>query len=196
MRNINMQAAKSVAVEAGGSATVKAVKSVWHKEKIDGKKIAQELVQENLDKALKSVVNEGLKRLCQQEIVQALTKGQASQVLKLNLASIAVDSIKTTSKVATGKLSATEGVCTIAHHACSTVLTTKLSSMGTAWGMALGAPLGPVGMAAGGLVGGTVASYAGSKALSKGILAASKVKAKLASSSISLSLSLVARKEL
>ena len=89
-----------------------------------------------------------------------------------NIAFVAIENVKVLGKVATGELTAKEGLDAMEQTTASCVAGIATSTKGAAIGATIGSVLGPVGTAVGGFIGGTIGYMAGSKvaqAIVKGV---------------------------
>lgn len=147
-----------VAVGAGMDILGKVVQG----EKVDAGDVAKTALETGADFGVKTAVAGALKVAAEKEVLRVIPKGTPAGTLA-NIAFIAVEDAKIVGKIASGKLSAREGIDKMQQKTVACVAGIATSVKGAAVGAAIGTVLGPVGNVIGGFLGGAVGYACGSK---------------------------------
>lgn len=150
---------QGAAVGAGMAIATK----VWNGEPVDGEEVIQTAIESGADFGIKTATAGALKAASEKGIIKILPKGTKGSTYA-NIAFVAIENVKILGKVATGDLTAKEGVDMMQQTTGSCVAGIAASTKGTAIGASIGSVLGPVGTAVGGFIGGTLGYMVGSKA--------------------------------
>lgn len=103
-----------------------------------------------------------MKAVSEKEILKVIPKGTKGSTFA-NIAFVAIENVKVLGKVATGELTAKEGIDAMQQTTGACVAGLAASAKGTAIGDSIGSVLGPVVTAVGGFIGSTIGYMAGSK---------------------------------
>ena len=114
------------------------------------------------DFGVKTATAGALKAASEKGILKVIPKGTKGGTFA-NIAFVAIENVKVLGKVATGELTAKEGLDAMEQTTASCVAGIATSTKGAAIGATIGSVLGPVGTAVGGFIGGTIGYMAGSK---------------------------------
>lgn len=151
--------------------------SVVKGEKINSDEIIETALVSGADCGVKAAVSGALIVASEKSIISAIPKGTSANVIS-NIAFIAVENAKVAGKVASGELTAKEGISRMIDVTVSAVTGMAASFVASAEiGVAVGLVLGPIAGVVTGFVAGTVGYIAGSKvgqAISKGMKAIGK----------------------
>ena len=137
-------------------------KKVWDGEPVDGEEVIDTAISSGTDFGVKAATAAALKTASEKNILKAIPKKVPGSVYA-NIAFIAVENVKTLGKVATGELTATEGLSKMGETTAASIAGIATSTKVATIGATIGTVLGPVGTAVGGFVGGTVGYIVGSK---------------------------------
>lgn len=149
---------QGAAVGAGMAIATK----VWNGEPIDGEEVVETAIVSGADFGVKAATAGALKAASEKGILKIIPKGTKGSTFA-NIAFVAIENVKVLGKVATGELTAKEGLDVMEQTTASCVAGIAASTKGAAIGAAIGSVLGPVGTAVGGFIGGTIGYMAGSK---------------------------------
>jgi len=149
---------QGAAVGAGMTIATK----VWNGEPIDGEEVVETAIVSCADFGINTATAGALKVASEKGILKVIPKGTKGSTFA-NIAFVAVENVKVLGKVATGELTAKEGIDVMQQTTGACVAGIAASAKGTAIGATIGSVLGPVGAAVGGFIGGTVGYMAGSK---------------------------------
>ena len=158
---------QGAAVGAGMAIATK----VWNGEPVDGKEVIETAIVSGADFGVKTATAGALKAASEKGILKVIPKGTKGGTFA-NIAFVAIENVKVLGKVATGELTAKEGLDAMEQTTASCVAGIATSTKGAAIGATIGSVLGPVGTAVGGFIGGTIGYMAGSKvaqAIVKGV---------------------------
>jgi hypothetical protein len=134
----------------------------WNGEKIEGEELVETALVSGADLGVKTAAAGALKVCVEKDMIAALPKGTPASTIT-DIAHIAIENVKIIGKVATGKLTAREGLEKMEQTTVAAVSGIVACANGTEIGAAVGTVLGPIGTAVGGFIGGTVGYMAGSK---------------------------------
>ncbi|MCI7087795.1 MAG: hypothetical protein MR954_08250 [Lachnobacterium sp.] len=149
---------QGAAVGAGMAIATK----VWNGETIDGEEVVETAIVSGADFGVKTATAGALKAASEKGILKVIPKGTKGSTFA-NIAFVAIENVKVLGKVATGELTAKEGIDAMQQTTGACVAGLAASAKGTAIGASIGSVLGPVGTAVGGFIGGTIGYMAGSK---------------------------------
>lgn len=145
-------------------------------EPVDGEEVIETAVVSGADTGVKAAAAGALKTASEKGVLSVLPKGTPGTTFA-NIAFVAVENLKVAGKVASGELTAREGLDKMGETTVSCVAGISASAKGSAVGAAVGSVLGLPGQVVGGLVGGAVGYVAGSKVgqvIAKGVQAVGK----------------------
>ena len=174
---IGKQAGYSCLQGAAVGAGISIASKVWRGEPIDGEEVLETAIVSGADFGVKTATAGALKVASEKEILKAIPKGTKGSTFA-NIAFVAIENVKVLGKVATGELTAREGIDTMQQTTGSCIAGIATSTKGAAIGATVGSVLGPVGTTVGGFVGGTVGYMAGSKVGQAVVRGAQKVRDK------------------
>lgn len=149
---------QGAAVGAGMAIATK----VWNGEPIDREEVVETAIVSGADFGIKTATAGALKVASEKGILKVIPKGTKGSTFA-NIAFVAIENVKVLGKVATGELTAKEGIDAMQQTTGACVAGLAASAKGTAIGATIGSVLGPVGTAVGGFIGGTIGYMAGSK---------------------------------
>lgn len=149
---------QGAAVGAGMAIATK----VWNGEPIDGEEVVETAIISGADFGVKTATAGAMKAASEKGILKVIPKGTKGSTFA-NIAFVAIENVKVLGKVATGELTAKEGIDAMQQTTGACVAGLAASAKGTAIGASIGSVLGPVGTVAGGFIGGTIGYMAGSK---------------------------------
>ena len=149
---------QGAAVGAGMAIATK----VWNGEPIDGEEVIETAIVSGADFGIKTATAGALKAASENDILKVIPKGTKGSTFA-NIAFVGIENVKVLGKVATGELTAKEGLYVMEQTTASCVAGIAISTKGAAIGASIGSVLGPVGTAVGGFIGGTIGYMAGSK---------------------------------
>ena len=135
---------------------------VWDGEEIKGEEVVETALKSGADFGVKSAAAGAIKVGVEKDIIKVIPKGTPLSTIS-NIAFVAVENIKVLGKVATGDLTATEGLEKMGQTTVSATAGLVAMGKGAAIGGAVGTFLGPVGTAVGSFIGGSIGYMAGSK---------------------------------
>lgn len=135
---------------------------VWNGEPIDGEEVIETAIVSGADFGVKTATAGALKAASEKGVLKVIPKGTKGSTFA-NIAFVAIENVKVLGKVATGELTAKEGLDAMEQTTVSCVAGITASTKGAAIGATIGSVLGPVGTAVGGFIGGTLGYIAGSK---------------------------------
>ncbi|WP_455103601.1 hypothetical protein [Peptostreptococcus sp.] len=135
---------------------------VWNGESIDGEEVIETAIVSGVDFGVKTATAGALKAASEKGVLKVIPKGTKGSTFA-NIAFVAIENVKVLGKVATGDLTAKEGLDAMEQTTASCVAGIATSIKGTALGAEIGLFLGPVGAVVGGFIGGTIGYVAGSK---------------------------------
>lgn len=164
---------QGAAVGAGMAIATK----VWNGEPIDGEEVVETAIVSGADFGVKTATAGALKAASEKGILKVIPKGTKGSTFA-NIAFVAVENVKVLGKVATGELTAKEGLDKMEQTTAACVAGIATSTKGAAIGAAVGSVLGPVGAAVGGFIGGTIGYMAGSKVAETVVKGVQKVRDK------------------
>lgn len=164
---------QGAAVGAGMAIATK----VWNGEPIDGEEVVETAIVSGADFGVKTATAGALKAASEKGILKAIPKGTKGSTFA-NIAFVAIENVKVLGKVATGELTAKEGLDAMEQTTASCVAGIAASTKGAAIGATIGSVLGPVGTAVGGFIGGTIGYMAGSKVAQTVVKGVQKVRDK------------------
>lgn len=159
---IGKQAGQAALMGAAVGVGFDVAQKVWNGEKIDSDEIVENAIVSGADFGIKAAGAGAIKVGVEKGIIKAIPKGTPAGTIA-NIVHVAVENVKVIGKMASGQLSAGEGVEKMEQVTVSTVSGIAMSTKGAIAGAHLGTVLGPVGTAVGGFVGGTIGYMAGSK---------------------------------
>lgn len=134
----------------------------WNGEDIKGEEVVEKAIVTGADFGVKAATAGALKVGVEKGIITIIPKGTPASTLA-NIAYVAIENVKIIKKIATGELTAKEGVNKLEQVTVATVAGLVAMGEGTKLGAAIGSIFGPVGTVVGGFIGGTVGYMAGSK---------------------------------
>lgn len=164
---------QGAAVSAGMAIATKA----WNGESIDGEEVIENAIVSGADFGVKTATAGALKVASEKGVLKVIPKGTKGSTFA-NIAFVAVENVKFLGKVATGELTAKEGLDAMEQTTASCIAGIAVSTKEAAIGATIGSVLGPVGTAVGGFIGGTLGYMAGSKVAQTIIKGAQKVRDK------------------
>lgn len=164
---------QGAAVGAGMAIATK----VWNGEPIDGEEVVETAIVSGADFGVKTATAGALKAASEKGILKVIPKGTKGSTFA-NIAFVAIENVKVLGKVATGELTAKEGLDAMEQTTASCVAGIAASTKGAAIGATIGSVLGPVGTAVGGFIGGTIGYMAGSKVAQTVVKGVQKVRDK------------------
>lgn len=135
---------------------------VWNGEPIDGEEVIETAIVSGADFGVKTATAGALKAASEKGVLKVIPKGTKGSTFA-NIAFVAIENVKVLGRVATGELTAKEGLDAMEQTTASCVAGIAVSTKGAAIGATIGSVLGPVGTAVGGFIGGTIGYIAGSK---------------------------------
>lgn len=135
---------------------------VCNGEKIDGEEVVETAIVSGVDFGVKTATAGTLKVASEKGILKVIPKGTKGSTFA-NIAFVAVENVKVLGKVATGELTAKEGLYKMEQTTAACVAGIATSTNVAAIGLTIGFVLGPVGAAVGGFIGSTIGYMAGSK---------------------------------
>lgn len=157
-RQVGIATVQGIAIGTG----MNIVEKICNGDEIDGEEVVKTALTSGADFGVKTAVAGALKVASEKEIIKAIPKGTSANTLT-NIAFVAIENVKIIGKVASGELTAKQGLDKMTETTASCVAGIAASAKGAAIGAAVGTVLGPVGAAIGGFVGGTIGYMAGSK---------------------------------
>lgn len=149
---------QGAAVSAGMAIATK----VWNGEPIDGEEVVETAIVSGADFGVKTATAGALKVASEKGVLKIFSKGTKGSTFA-NIAFVAIENVKVLGKVATGELTAKEGLDAMQQTTASCVAGIAASTKGAAIGATIGSVLGPLGTTVGGFIGGTIGYMAGSK---------------------------------
>ena len=164
---------QGAAVGAGMAIATK----VWNGESIDGEEVIETAIVSSADFGVKTATAGALKATSEKGVLKVIPRGTKGSTFA-NIAFVAIENVKVLGKVATGELTAKEGLDAMEQTTVSCVAGIAASTKGAAIGATIGSVLGPVGTAVGGFIGGTLGYMAGSKVAQTIVKGAQKVRDK------------------
>lgn len=164
---------QGAAVGAGMAIATK----VWNGEPIDSEEVVETAIVSGADFGVKTATAGALKAASEKGILKVIPKGTKGSTFA-NIAFVAVENVKVLEKVATGELTAKEGLDKMEQTTAACVAGIATSTKGAVIGATIGSVLGPVGAAVGGFVGGTIGYMAGSKVAETVVKGVQKVRDK------------------
>lgn len=164
---------QGAAVGAGMTIATK----VWNGESIDGEEVVEAAIVSGADFGVKTATAGALKAASEKGVLKVIPKGTKGSTFA-NIAFVAIENVKVLGKVATGELTAKEGLDAMEQTTASCVAGIATSTKGAAIGETIGSVLGPVGTAVGGFIGGTIGYIAGSKVAQTVVKGVQKVRDK------------------
>lgn len=164
---------QGAAVGAGMAIATK----VWNGEPIDGEEVIETAIVSGADFGVKTATAGALKAASEKGVLKVIPKGTKGSTFT-NIAFVAIENVKVLGKVATGELTAKEGLDAMGQTTASCVAGIAASTKGAAIGATIGLVLGPVGYAVGGFIGGTIGYMAGSKVAQTVVKGVQKVRDK------------------
>ena len=164
---------QGAAVGAGMAIATK----VWNGEPIDGEEVIETAIVSGADFGVKTATAGALKAASEKGILKVIPKGTKGSTFA-NIAFVAIENVKVLGKVATGELTAKEGLDAMEQTTASCVAGIAASTKGASIGATIGSVLGPVGTAVGGFIGGTIGYMAGSKVAQTVVKGVQKVRDK------------------
>lgn len=164
---------QGAAIGAGMSIATK----VWNGEPIDGEEVIETAIETGADFGVKTATAGALKAASEKDILKVIPKGTKGSTFA-NIAFVAIENVKVLAKVATGELTAKEGLDAMEQTTASCVAGIAAAAKGAAIGATIGFVLGPVSAAVGGFVGGTIGYMAGSKVAQTVVKGVQKVRDK------------------
>lgn len=164
---------QGAAVGAGMAIATK----VWNGEPIDGEEIVETAIVSGADFGVKTATAGALKAASEKGILKVIPKGTSVNIIA-NIAFVAIENAKVLGKVATGELTAKEGIDVMQQTTAACVAGIATAAKGAAIGATVGSVLGPAGAVFGGFIGGTVGYMAGSKVAQTVVKGAQKVRDK------------------
>ena len=150
---------------------------VWNGEPIDGEEVVEAAIVSGADFGVKTATAGALKAASEKGILKVIPKGTKGSTFA-NIAFVAIENVNVLGKVATGELTAKEGLDAMEQTTASCVAGIAASTKGAAIGATIGSVLGPVGTAVGGFIGGTIGYMAGSKVAQTVVKGVQKVRDK------------------
>lgn len=156
-KQVGYSCLQGAVVGAGMSIATK----VWNGEPIDGEETVETAIASGADFGIKVATAGALKTASEKEIIKAIPKGTKGSTFA-NIAFVAVENVKVLGKVATGELTAKEGLDAMEQTTGACVAGLAAATQGATIGSAIGSVFGPAGIAVGGFVGGTLGYMAGS----------------------------------
>ena len=135
---------------------------VWDGEEIKGEEVVETALKSGADFGLKSAAAGAIKVGVEKDIIKVIPKGTPLSTIS-NIAFVTVENVKVIGKVATGELTASEGLEKMGQTTVSATAGLMAMGKGAAIGASVGTVLGPVGIAVGGFIGGSIGYMAGSK---------------------------------
>lgn len=159
---IGKQAGQAAVMGAAIGVGVDIAQKVWNGEEIDGEELVETAITTGTDIGVKAAAAGALKVGVEKGIVMAIPKGTPASTIT-NIVHVAVENVKIAGEMASGELTAKEGIEKMQETTVSTVAGIAASTKGASIGAAIGSVLGPVGSAVGGFIGGSVGYMAGSK---------------------------------
>lgn len=150
---------------------------VWNGEPIDGEEVIETAIVSGADFGVKTATAGALKAASEKGVLKVIPKGTKGSTFA-NIAFVAIENVKVLGKVATGELTAKEGLDAMEQTTASCVAGIAASTKGTIIGATIGSVLGPVGTAVGGFIGGTIGYMAGSKVAQTVVKGVQKVRDK------------------
>lgn len=164
---------QGAAVGAGMAIATK----VWNGEPIDGEEVIETAIVSGADFGVKTATAGALKAASEKGVLKVIPKGTKGSTFA-NIAFVAIENVKVLGKVATGELTAKEGLDAMEQTTASCVAGIAASTKGATIGATIGSVLGPVGTAVGGFIGGTIGYMAGSKVAQTVVKGVQKVRDK------------------
>lgn len=164
---------QGAAVGAGMAIATK----VWNGEPIDGEEIVETAIVSGADFGVKTATAGALKAASEKGILKVIPKGTSVNIIA-NIAFVAIENAKVLGKVATGELTAKEGIDVMQQTTAACVAGIATAAKGAAIGATVGSVLGPAGAVFSGFIGGTVGYMAGSKVAQTVVKGAQKVRDK------------------
>lgn len=164
---------QGAAVGAGMAIATK----VWNGEPIDGEEVIETAIVSGADFGVKTATAGALKAASEKGVLKVIPKGTKGSTFA-NIAFVGIENVKVLGKVATGELTAKEGLDAMEQTTASCVAGIAASTKGAAIGATIGSVLGPVGTAVGGFIGGTIGYMAGSKVAQTVVKGVQKVRDK------------------
>lgn len=153
---------QGAAVGAGMAIATK----VWNGESIDAEQEIESAIVSGADFGVKAATAGALKAASENGVLTVIPKGTNGGTFA-SIAFVAIENVKVLGKVASGELTAKEGLDSMEQTTLSCVSGIAASTKGAALGATVCSVLGPVGTAVGGFVGGTIGYLAGSKVAQK-----------------------------
>ena len=150
---------------------------VWNGEPIDGEEVVETAIVSGADFGVKTATAGALKAASEKGILKVIPKGTKGSTFA-NIAFVAIENVKVLGKVATGELTAKEGLDKMEQTTAACVAGIATSTKGAAIGATIGSVFGPVGTAIGGFIGSTIGYMAGSKVAETVVKGVQKVREK------------------
>ena len=141
---------------------VNVAQKLWNGEKIETDEIIENAVVNGVDFGSKAAVACSLKVGVEKDIIHMIPKNTSTNTIT-NIAFVAVENAKVLGQVATGELTAREGVEKLEQTTITSAAGIMSMEKGMLVGEAIGTILGPAGKIVGGFVGGTIGYMAGTK---------------------------------
>lgn len=135
---------------------------VWNGEDVKGEEVVETALKSGADFGVKSAAAGAIKVGVEKDIIKVIPKRTPLSTIS-NIAFVAVENIKVLGEVASGELTASEGLEKMGQTTVSATAGLVAMGKGAAIGGAVGTLLGPVGTAVGGFIGGSIGYMAGSK---------------------------------
>lgn len=164
---------QGAAIGAGMTIAAKA----WNGEPIDGEEVVETAIVSGSDFGVKTATAGALKVASEKGILKAIPKATKGSTFA-NIAFVAIENVKVLGEVATGELTAKEGLDKMEQTTASCVAGIATSKTGAEIGALIGTTFGPVGAAVGGFIGGTIGYMAGSKVTETVVKGVQKVREK------------------
>lgn len=159
---VGKQAGQAALLGAAVGVGFELAQKAWNGEKIDGAEIVETALTSGADFGVKAAVAGAVKVGAEKGIIKAIPKGTPAGTIA-NVVFVAIENIKVIGKMATGELTAKEGLEKMEQVTVSAVAGIVAGAKGAAIGAQVGVVFGPVGATVGGFVGGMVGYMAGSK---------------------------------
>lgn len=174
---VGKQAANAALIGAAVTTGITIAEKVIEGEEITADEVIETALISGADTGIKAAVSGSLIIASEKGMIAAIPKGTSADVVS-SIAFIAVENAKIAGKVASGELTASEGIGRMMDVTVSAVTGMSVSFVASAEiGVAVGMVLGPIAGVVTGFIAGTVGYIAGSKvgqAISKGIKAVGK----------------------
>jgi len=137
-------------------------KKIFDGEKIEGEEVVETALTTGVDIGVKAAASGALKVGVEKGFIPFIAKGTPAGTIA-GIANVAIENVKVLGKMASGELTANEGLDKMGETTVSTTAGLVAMVEGSSIGAAIGTVLGPIGSAIGGFIGGTVSYIAGSK---------------------------------